>query len=108
MRDGQWTPQKCVEQPETRYGQTPGKRQRENRSGGSDFVFSDLTQSKNRVSAEGIEPGDETCVAAGFTMAQRRTEGAARFVGITSLRERFVEMRLQLLVDVVVELFDAK
>jgi len=41
-------------------------------------------------------------------MAQRRTEGAARFLGITSLRERFVEMRLQLLVDVVVELFDAK
>ena len=55
-----------------------------------------------------IERGDETRVAAGFTMAQRRSEGPARFVGITSLRERFVEMRLQLLIDVVVELFDVK
>jgi hypothetical protein len=108
MSDRQWPPQKCIEQPETRDGQTHGKCQRENRSGGSDFAFSELTQTKNRISAEGIEPGDQTCVAAGFTMAQRRTEGAARFVGITSLRERFVEMRLQLLVDVVVELFDAK
>jgi hypothetical protein len=108
MRDGQRTPQECIKQPETRDGQAHSKRQRENRSGGSDFPFSELTETENRVSAEGIEPGDETCVAAGFTMAQRGTEGAAHFAGITSLGERFVEMRLQLFVDLVGELLDAK
>src|SRR5579859_619140 len=108
MRDGQRTPQECIKQPETRDGRAHGKRQRENRSGGSDFAFSELTETKNRVSAEGIEPSDETCVAAGFTMAQRGTEGAPHFAGITSLGERFVEMRLQLFVDLVGELLDAK
>ena len=41
-------------------------------------------------------------------MAQRRTEGATRFVGIASLGHGFIEMGLQLLVDLVGEPLDAK
>jgi hypothetical protein len=41
-------------------------------------------------------------------VTQRRAERATRFVGITSLCERLVEVRLQLFVDLVVELFAAK
>ena len=108
MRDGERTPQEGIEQTETRDGQTHAERQGENRSGGADFVFSELAQTEDGVSTEGIEPGYESSVAAGFAMAKGRAEGAACFIWIASCGDGFRDVGFKFLLDFAMQPFIVK
>lgn len=66
--DGEWPSQESIDQAETSHGQTDGKSQRGSRGCGGDLIFSQLAQTENGVSSEGVEPRNQLDIATGFSM----------------------------------------
>jgi hypothetical protein len=108
IRDREWPPEETIDEAETGDGQTHSERQRKNRGGRGNFVFSELPQTEDGVSAEGIEPGYESSVATCFTMAKGRAEGAACFIWIASSGDGFRNVRFKFLVDFAMQPFIVK
>jgi hypothetical protein len=63
---------------------------------------------ENRVGAQRVEPRDDSDVAALFALPQRGAERLPRFGGVAALRERFLDVRLELFVDLAAQTFAAK
>jgi hypothetical protein len=72
------------------------------------LVLQELTAAEAEVGAEGIEEGGELDVATGFSGAKGRAEGTAGFERVATMFDGFVEVGLELFVQVAVEGLRAK
>ncbi len=84
------------------------KRQRQDRRGGSHLVLLELPPAEDGVGAQRIEPRDEPDVAALFALPQRGAKRSARFGGVAALLDRFLDVRLELFVDLAAQTIAAK
>src|SRR3974377_591462 len=103
--DRQRPEQYGVDQAESCHAGAYGQSERQDRSNRRDFVLSELGKPKDGVLSKKSEPGGQPCVAAGFAMTERGAESAARLASVASVFDCFVEVRLHLLGDLIVELF---
>jgi hypothetical protein len=71
MSDRKRTKEKGVDEAEGGGAGAEGESEGEDGRRGGDFVFAELAEAEQSVSAEGVEPREEFDVAAGFAVAER-------------------------------------
>ena len=102
IRHWQGPQKQGVKEAEGRGAGADGESERQDGCGGGDFVLLKLAQAEDGVGAEGIEPGEDAEVVALIEMAEWRAERLACFGGVAALVDGFLDVGLDLFVDVAV------
>src|SRR5688572_11888388 len=99
MRDGQSAPEHCVDETEGRGGGADGQRERENGGSAGGAIPPDLPPPENDIGSEGVEPWQHADIAASLAILQSAAERATRVRGRASMRDGFINVGGQLLLE---------
>jgi predicted RNA-binding Zn-ribbon protein involved in translation (DUF1610 family) len=67
-----------------------------------------LTPSEDQVGAERVDPGGELYVSTTFPCPDCGAKRSSRFVGVATVRDGFLQVRLQLFTDLAIKTFAPK
>jgi hypothetical protein len=105
---GQRPQEQRIDQPEGGQAGADCKRQRKHGGGGGHPLFRQVPPSKHDVGTNRVEPGHEPHVAAVLAVSKRRAERASCVHGIAPVRDRLLDVRVELFIDLVDHAFAAK
>src|SRR3569833_1776254 len=103
--DGQWPPKQRVDETEGSNTGPDAESKRKHGGSGDNLVSPELPPSEAEVIQNGLEPFSCADAVASLYRNQPGAECTARFAGVTSSRHGFVDMRLQLFLNLAVQTF---